>query len=405
MATYGVTDSGFVVKPLSAILEDTRTALATVSDPVTGESLTPNLSNENDPLINIVNALCDGISVCWEELALCYDQFNPLKATGAGLAGTVLLNGIQKKAGSPTLVSAQLIGTPNLSIASGKQITTVDGSLNFILPAFTFSSGGTATVTATCTTVGANSVPANTVTRLAQYVTGITSVNNSAAGTPGTAEETDAALTARQQGSASSPSRTMIDAIWSNISNLSGVTFCRVRQNIYLTTDDRGIPPKCVAAVVIGGIDEEIARILFCTVFGATHGTTTINLTDNQSVVYPVSFSRPSAVDIYVSVSISIINPGIWPLDAVAQIQQAIIDYAENGASAIGATSGFDQVGYAPGDSVYASELYVPVNSVTGAKVNSLYIGKIASPTGSEVIVNWNELATFISTNIVVVVV
>jgi len=99
MTTYGVTDQGFVLKRLSDIRGDMVTTLSTVQDPTTGEYLTPDLDNENDPLVQIVNSVSDQLAACWEQLQLCYNQFDPLKATGAGLSGLVQLNGIRRNAG------------------------------------------------------------------------------------------------------------------------------------------------------------------------------------------------------------------------------------------------------------------------------------------------------------------
>ena len=80
---YGIDDTGFTLKRLNNIITDLNTALALITDPKTGQSL--NLYDENDPLINIRDALADSISACWEQAQLAYNQWDPLKSTGAGL--------------------------------------------------------------------------------------------------------------------------------------------------------------------------------------------------------------------------------------------------------------------------------------------------------------------------------
>ena len=97
--TFGITDQGFTLKRFADIRADIVANLSTVQDPVTGEYLTPDLTDENDPLVQIVNAITDELSVCWEQLQGAYNQFNPLAATGVALQGLVQLNGFTAPAG------------------------------------------------------------------------------------------------------------------------------------------------------------------------------------------------------------------------------------------------------------------------------------------------------------------
>ena len=94
--TFGITAAGFVLKRLADILPDITGPLLTIIDPLTGETLTPNLADENDPLVNTVNSLADALSALWEQEQLAYNQFDPQKAIGAGLSGLVQLNGISR---------------------------------------------------------------------------------------------------------------------------------------------------------------------------------------------------------------------------------------------------------------------------------------------------------------------
>lgn len=315
---YGVTSTGFVLKRLNDILSDIATQLNNVQDPVTGENLIFNLSDENDPLVQVVNAVADQISVCWEQLQICYDQHDPLKATGSALSGTVQLNSLIR-------------------------------SLN----------------------------------------------------------ETDTHLRARQQLSTEITSRSMIEDIYANVLNAAGVTFCRVYQNNTLTTDARGIPGKAVAVVAVGGEDLEIANLIFnhSSVGLNAYGSTTIYCADAQGFQYPISFSRPTDVPIYLIVNISVADDNVYPPTAEDQIKAAIVNYAQLGASSVGIATGYDQAGFIPGSSIMASEIYVPVNSIPGVKINSVKIGRAASPTDDNVAIAWNENPVFSVDDITVTVV
>lgn len=103
MATvFGVTEQGFVLKRLTDVLASLKSNLAKVQDAETGNTL--NLSDENDPLMQLVNAVGDEISVCWEQLQMCYNQFIPAHASGAALSGLVQLNGLLRQTGETDLM-------------------------------------------------------------------------------------------------------------------------------------------------------------------------------------------------------------------------------------------------------------------------------------------------------------
>src|ERR1035437_6784669 len=107
MPDFGVSSAGFSLKRLNDILNDMVADLSTIQDPVTGETLTPSLIDENDPLVQTANSLADALSVGWEQLQLACNQYDPLKSVGAGLSGLVQLNKIKRKVGSGSTVSVQ----------------------------------------------------------------------------------------------------------------------------------------------------------------------------------------------------------------------------------------------------------------------------------------------------------
>lgn len=314
MSTFGITTAGFNIKRLADILTDMSTALSSVNDPVTGQTLITNLADENDPFVQQVQVTADALSLCWEQLQLAYNQFDPLQSSGTALSGLVQLNGL---------------------------------------------------------------------TRLTN--------------------ETDSQLRSRQQASTTAPARGMIDDCYAALKALSGVTFCRVYQNPLSYTDANGIPAKAVAALVVGGSATDITTALFnhcpVTVF---YGNTSIALMDTQGVEYSVNFTRPLAIPIFVAVTAVVINASLWPSDGADQIKQAIVNYATQGASAIGITSGFDQVGISPGESVYSTELAIPAGSVPGVRILAIKVGTTLNPLDAIVALNWNEQASFNVANITV---
>jgi len=134
MTEFGINETGFNLKRLADILADMKTALSTVTDPITGESLTPDLLDENDPLIQLVNTFSDTLALGWEQLQLAYNQFDPLKATGAGLSGLVQLNKLSRQAGSKSTVVLTLTGTVDKSVPAGKIVTDMNSTYNGFYP-------------------------------------------------------------------------------------------------------------------------------------------------------------------------------------------------------------------------------------------------------------------------------
>lgn len=96
-------------------------------------------------------------------------------------------------------------------------------------------------------------------------------------------------------------------------------------------TPEFGRPPKSFEIVAQGGDDTAIAEAIY----GAkpagieTYGNTTIDITDAFGNIYPISFSRPTQVPIYVSIvlvtDLSTTNPK-FNVGSIPTIQQDIVD-------------------------------------------------------------------------------
>lgn len=389
---FGVTDDGFTLKRLPDILTDMQADLSTVVDPVTGETLTPNLADENDPLVQMVNSFADQMAEAWEVLQSAYNQFDPLKSTGAGLSGVVQLNGIDRQDGAATTVALALTGTPGTVIPAESKVSPLDNSVVFTIPEVTLDGGGAGAAIGTATEVGNLPAAAGTVVKIVTPVAGWTGVTNGADATPGSEEETDAELRLRQQDSTTLPASSIVESIYSGVIDLDGVTYCRVFQNIELATDSRGIPAKSIAPVVVGGVDADIGQVLFERVpTCSTFGTTTETITDVQGIDYDMKFTRPANVNVWVEVDVEIVDAALWTGDGAARIEAAILAFA--------ATE------YVPGTAVYASELYCPVNEVDGIKITSLTVGSVSPAVDDSVAIDWNEIAAFDSARIDVTVV
>lgn len=404
MTTYGITDSGFVLKRLANIISDIKSGLSTISDPETGEPLTPDLLDEDDPLINIINSISDNLSELWEIAQESYNTCDPMKATGAGLSGVIQYNGLTRGAGSYSQAAVTIVGTPGLVIESGKQITTINDIPVFSLPEITLDDQGKALVIATCTVKGPFMAYSGELVKILTPVTGWTSVTNALDSVPGTYEESDTLARARQQISTSKPAESIAESIVAEMRTLTGCTFAKLYHNIELIEDENGIPAKSIAPVIVGGDDSEIAEILYRKIgIGGvqTFGSDSEIIYDANDVPYEMFFSRPFAIDITVDIEYDIVNSNVFPTNGEDLIKSAILLWAATGAMSIGTTS-MTHAGYYPGQTVYASELYAPIyNSVSGINITSIEVSADGSSDPLKVEIAWNEIAVFDADDII----
>lgn len=394
MADYGMTPQGFVPKRLAEIQDDINTSLQIIQDPVTGETPFQNVTDDT-VLQQIVGVFSEALSECWNAAYQASIQFDPLKNTGAGQSGTVQLNAILRKPGSPAILQMQMSGDVGTGIPEGSIVASADGTQEFsTLADCVIGSNGTGLVQAQETIASGTTPALNTVVRIITILPGggWTGATNIATISESQTAETDEQLRARQQRSTALTSYRLIEAIYAAAMNVPGVIYARAYQNASTyPVDSRGIPYKEVALVVEGGADNDVANALFLRLPTGQigFGTTTVPLTDIQGLVYPISFSRPNDLLIYISLTITLVDRNVFPDDYANQIANNIVQFAEYGGEGL-------SDGFPPGTNVVYTRLYTPINWVPGFSIVSMYIGTSANPTGtSNIAVAWNQVARF----------
>ncbi len=400
MAQFGMTDTGFKPKRIADVYDSIKARIAEITDKSTGEKVFINESD--DSLFMQFNFMVsEAIAECWEHAYQASTVRDPNKASGAILKGLIQLNGLVAKFGSQTQINVKFTGLKDATIPQGSLISDVENSVNYSVDkSVTIGADGTATGTATALTKGPINPKNNTVIVIKTPTYGWTNVTNTGVVVVGAEPQTDEELHLEQQRATSNTAYRQIDAIYAGLLNVSGVEFARVYQNTGLTTDSRGIDAKSVAAVVVGGTNEDIANSIAqkSANINSFFGSTEVDITDNQGQVNKIKFSRPEEVEIDVEVNITITDSSQFPAsteDAKKQIKQNIVSYAQYN---LQATEGF-----APGVDVIRTRLYTPVNEVPGFKINSLKIGKHSQGLSeADIDIAWNEVAIFKESNITV---
>lgn len=134
---------------------------------------------------------------------------------------------------------------------------------------------------------------------------GIIEVNNVIAGAAGRLEETDTELYQRYHSGVWQNGAGTIDALYSNLSQVTGVQALRVYEN---DTDQvvNSVPKRSLYVVVKGGLDTDIAQALlkFKPAGIGTHGSTAVTVKDSQNQPHLMKFSRPAKRYIWLKVTI-----------------------------------------------------------------------------------------------------
>lgn len=399
MATYGMTENGFIPKRLADILSSITGKVKAIQDPDTG--LYPFMNESADTLFGqFSQILAEELSICWEQAYQASVQFDPISANGDPLKSIVQINGITPSYGAKTEITMTLGGSAGTVIPEGSLIANQAGTEVYsTVSSATIPNSGIVNVNAICTKSGPNNPAANTIISIQTPVAGWSSAANTSTISVGSNEDTDRELHIKQQRATSATSYRQVDAIISGIMNVDGVKFARLYVNKTTTTDANGIAGKTIAPVIVGGTNEDIANVLRLKI-GATDNTqgnldNPIVYTGPLGDTQTIDFYRPTEVPIYIEIDVTVTDGSVWTDTSDDEIKKAIIEYAE-----------YDQsgtYGFPPGGDVLLSRLYTPINSVQGFSVTSLKIGKSAgSLAASDIAIDWNEIAKFDEDNITI---
>lgn len=360
---YGVTDKGFVRKPLSVIIDS-------LNNKFTGEfGSTFDVSPES-PDGQIIGIVADEIDSCWNQAELVFNSYRPGAMQGVGLDNICELSNTTRYVNEPTAVTVVCGGASGTIVPAGSVVT--DGTMKFTTQTDVEIPGD---VTVKANTAGAYYVAPNTITKIdpASAISGWDSVNNPDEGQTGVTYEEDPALRARRDKTTAVSGSATVEAIYAALADLN-LNYIRIRDN------DTGAaigsqPAGTVYVVIEGGTKNDIARRIYSVKTGGvpTFGTESITIKDSKGYPHTVKFSRPTGQEIYVKGTFKRrAGSNVSSNDTILTLQQAAVDYLNS---------------LQPGDPVVWSYLFGPLMSaVNGVEIDSLYIGTAANPTGNTTI-------------------
>lgn len=237
-------------------------------------------------------------------LQIVYNNHSPKTAVGTALSSLVKLNGIKRKTSSYSTCVLILTGTPGTTVAAGVAEDTAGHKWD--LPKNLTFVAATIEATAQCEDVGAVEALPGTIEKINTPQAGWISVTNRVPAIVGQPVETDDQLRARQTISVAIPGRNMLNSTIAGIASVHGVTRYEVYDNDTSVTDPNGIPGHSIAAVVEGGLDEEVARQIYLRKGpgGGTYGTSSAVFINSDGLPNTIYFSRPTYVPVDVKVRV-----------------------------------------------------------------------------------------------------
>lgn len=356
--TYGVTDKGFVRKPLSVIIDNLNSKFQAKF----GAAFDVSPESPDGQVIGIV---ADAVDTCWNQAQYAFNAYRPGAMEGVGLDSICELTHTTRYVNRPTRVTTQLGGTAGTVVPIGSLVSDTVLNLNFKTLTETVLPGD---VTVECTTSGEFYIAPNTVTKIVTTgITGWTSVTNPDEGTTGVTYESDPSLRARRDRTTVKGTSTT-EAIYSALADLD-LEYIRIRDN------DTGAaigsqPAGTIYVVVDGGTLNDIAARIYSVKTGGvpTFGTQLITIKDSKGYPHDIKFSRSSPQSIFVKGTFRrMAGSNLASNDVITTLQQACVDYISS---------------LQPGEPVVWSYLFNPlVTSTPGIEIDSLFIGITANPT------------------------
>lgn len=365
---YGVIDQGFKKKDYEEILESMRERAKSLF----GNDV--NLTSAS-PLGLFIRLFAWCLALIWSVAEKVYNSAYVGSASEQSLDYVAQNLNVKRFSAQPATGNIVIYGTSGTNIPAGFAVRTDDDSAIVFKTQYesTIASDGSISIPIVAEEAGEHTnVPANTITKIVNPISGVESANNIEKTEFGRDRESDYELRKRYYDQLAQNSTDIIQAITSAISDI-GVQQVKVFENDSMTTSELGIPPKSIFAVVLGGSQQEIAEAIFETKPGGiqAYGDIYVPIEDSGGNTHQIGFSRPTTIDTYYTIDLK--TDDAYPVDGDDQIKAEIVNYVEEL--------------IIDDDVIHSKMINVVHSSCEGITDFELYIGTSASPTFKDNIV------------------
>lgn len=363
---FGVTEKGFKKKTYQDIVE----SLEEKAKSLFGDDVNLSSSSPNGWFIRL---FAFSLSLIWSVAEKVYNSAYIILAEDQSLDYAVSNLNVKRKGKRKSEVPLTVIGTPGTEIDKGLTVETeTDSSIKFETKYnTTIQSNGETEVQLIAKEAGEKgNVPPNTITVITQPISGVDSITNPIAADFGRDRETNHELRNRYFNQLGQNSSDVIAAITAAVSDINEVRQVKVFENDTEQTNSLGMPMKSVFAVVLGGLEEDIAQAIYTAKAGGirAYGDIVTDVYDEGGTVHKIGFSRPTDVDTYYTIDLT--TDDDYPVDGDDLITEAIVNYLDE---------------LIIDDDIIHSKITHEIHGACSGIVDfELYIGTTASPTAKD---------------------
>lgn len=327
MADYGyIVETGVIVPDTSTTLDQVRNEYRAAF----GDDLDVSAETPQGVLITAETESRDAVA---RNNAALANQINPNLAGGVFLDAIWAFTGGARFVATPSVIrGVELAGVPTTIIPAGVVASVGTDGARFVLTSPVILDGsGNGLGVFQSVELGAFPAGVGALNTIVTGVLGWETVSNPYAAEEGEPEESDAASRARRRVTLALQGVSLPEAIVSGVNDLPGVQSMAFRENFTdapVVIEGVTLAPHSVYACVDGGIENDIGLMLLRkkSMGAGWNGTTTVNVQEPFSgQIYPVQFSRPAEIQIYMQV---FVKAGAPFADVPGTVRNAILAYA-----------------------------------------------------------------------------
>lgn len=303
-----ITGEGLSTKTNLELIADLKEQLQNIYSP-DGEEIS---FDSNSPDGQFVEILAEMGSVVRELATEIYNSFDPTKCTGAVQDSRYQINYLTRKVGTYTRQNIEITVNQTVTLngldesyadesASAYTVADDNGNLWYLIDTTTLYAG-TTSCPFRAKQIGEIIPTVGTIKNQVTIVQGVTGVINDVGYTIlGTEQESDADFRLRREQSLELGGLNNIDAMFSQILSLEGVTNAKIHQNTTNSTDSTGTAAHTIWVIVGGGANTEIADIIYSNLAGSDmRGNIDIPVLTASGQQMHIKFDRPAITPLYI---------------------------------------------------------------------------------------------------------
>ncbi|MEY0132532.1 baseplate J/gp47 family protein [Providencia rettgeri] len=345
-----ITDTGIVIDSLT----DVHQRLTEGFKRIYGDDINLDADSPDGQMIGLFSKEIDNIN---QAIAMIAQMLDPYKAVGSWLEQRAMYAGIVRRGADYSYLDDVIItGKQGVTVRKDSLFTDDNNTKWVTLKDVTLGVNGSARVNLRSQELGAFALSAHQSLTMDTVTLGVETITTTKAAKEGVFEETDGNLLLRFMRSHSINNHDDYQGLEGALLDLPDVKQAKVYENYTNQTDEKGIPPHSLNAVVIGGSDNDIGLTLLRKKIGGCGIVGSIsNTQDYAGAPRTVYFDRATLVNVNVKLV----------LERIGGFEDIDTDTIK---SSLAATE-FDI-----GESVYAMRLTCQVNAVQGFYIKSITV-------------------------------